>query len=452
MTGTSKMPWRFGLSAVVLRALWFRRLSVGLTLLTLALSVALFLSVSRIQHAAKASFLQTVSGLDLILAPRDSDLNVLLYSVFGLGAPTAALAPQALEQLTKAPDVAWTLPVAMGDAHRGYQVLATLPEVFDQLRLAGGRPMAIAQGRAFAGTAEVVLGAEVANKLGYALGQDLVLSHGLGLALTQDAQHSAHPFKVVGILAQTGSPFDRRLFVGLESMAELHQGRFQQGRFQQDGAQGNQGGNTLSAKHDNRHDAAVAEGQDDGHDEAHTDAVNFAFVGLKSPAAALRLQAQLQANLPGTTAVMPGLSLARLWGLLGQVEVALKLIAGLVLAVALLGLMAMLVSSLNERRREMAVFRALGARPWQIAGLLLAEAGLIALLGLALGFLITQLASALAAKFVAQSSGLVLSVAWPTPGEALALAAIFLSAILAALVPALRLYWQSLSDGLSPQG
>lgn len=412
------LPLRLGLIALVLRALWFRRLSVGLTILTLGLSVALYLSVSRLQTSAKASFLQTVSGLDLIVAPRDSDLNVLLYSVFGLGAASSALPEAALGMLRADPDVAWAVPAAMGDSHRGYQVLGTSPDLFQRLRLGSGRSLALAQGRAFAGPGELVLGAEVARKLGYGLGDSLVLSHGLGLALTAEALHSAQPFQVVGILARSGSPFDRRLYVALDGMDDLHPERF-----------------AGEAHHDD--------------DEA---AVNFAYVGLRSPALALRLRAKLQESQPNLVAVLPGLSLAQLWGLLGQVELVLKLIAGLVLAVALLGLVAMLVSTLSERRREMAVFRALGARPWQIAGLLLAEAGVIALFGLVLGLMATQLASALTAAAVAQRSGLVLAVAWPTPGEALALLAIFLAAVLAALIPALRLYWQTLADGLSPQG
>lgn len=454
-------------ASLIFAALWHRRLSVLLTLITLALSVTLFLSVSRLQSAAKTSFLQTVSGLDLIVAPRDSDISIMLYSVFGVGAPSDVLEPSVLEQLQSEADVAWLVPAAMGDSHRGFQVLGSKPALFEHLRLARGDKLTLAQGTGIQQPQDLVLGAEVARRLGYGLGQKIELSHGLGVALTEEARHQEKPFVVSGILAATGTPFDRRLYIDIEDMDGLHTERFLE-----------PAGPDLETHADEAHadeahaDETHADGAhtDETHadgdhkdgadmheahaDEAHANA-NFAFVGLKAPTLALRSQARLQDRAIYTdqalSAVLPGLSLARLWGLVGQAEAALRLIAWLVLAVALLGLVAMLVASLNGRRREMAIFRALGARPLDVAALLLTEALVIAVLGLVLGLALTQAATAGAAGWVAARYGLALSVSLPSLSEALALLAIFSAAMVAALIPAALAYRQTLADGLAPQ-
>ncbi len=461
-------PRRFGLIALIGQALWHRRLSVALTVVTLALSVALFLSVSRLQTAAKTSFLQTVSGIDLIVAPRDSDVNVLLYSVFGIGAPSSVLSAEVLETIRQDSDVAWIVPAALGDTHRGFQVLGTTPDFFDKLRLAEGARLTWAQGHSFEQAQQLVLGAEVARRLGYGLGQRLILNHGQGEALTQAARHQERPFTVVGVMAATGTPFDRRLYVSLADFDSLHEARFLTDRrtgaepeaaehaaADPEEARNEEARNEEARNEEARNEEARnEEAGEPGVESHHQSAASFAFVGLNAPSLALRAQARFQrqdaSNQQSLTAVIPGLSLARLWGLIGQAEAALRLISMLVLAVALLGLAAMLVANLNERRREMAIFRALGARPRDIAGLLLAEAAVVGCLGLAVGLAVTQAASAALAGLVAARFGLALAVAWPSVNEFLALAAIFCAALIAGLIPAGLAYRQTLSDGLVP--
>ncbi len=211
------------MSAIIrlaLQSLWNRRGTAALTVFAIAVSVTLLVGVQTLRSEARAGFARTISGTDLIVGARSGPINLLLYSVFRVGDATANVSWQSYQLVARHPDVAWTIPLSLGDSHRGYRVMGTTPAYFEHYRFGRRQALSFSSGRPFAELHEVVLGAEVARRLGYTLGREITLSHGVGEVSFAD--HVDHPFAVVGILAPTGTPVDQTLHVSVEAITDLH--------------------------------------------------------------------------------------------------------------------------------------------------------------------------------------------------------------------------------------
>jgi putative ABC transport system permease protein len=208
------------LIAIALRSLANRRLTVGLTIAGLTVSVALLLGVEQARKAAREGFVQTISGTDLIVGARSSPVQLLLYSVFHIGNATNQVSWESYRTVADSDLVAWTVPIALGDSHRGHRVMGTTEALFEHYRYAGQRRLAFAEGEAFADVFDAVLGADVAERLGYTVGREIVVSH--GIAARSFLDHDDKPFRVTGILEPTGTPIDRSVLVTLEGIEAIH--------------------------------------------------------------------------------------------------------------------------------------------------------------------------------------------------------------------------------------
>jgi len=186
----------------------------------IAVSIFVLFSVEAIRYHAKDSFSKTVSGVDLIVGARTGQLNLLLYSVFHIGHATNNISWQSYQQLATNPNVAWTIPISMGDSHRGYRVLGTTPDLFAFFRYGDQQPLDFAQGRAFSQLYDAVIGADVAKQLSYKVGAKIILSH--GIAKTSFSQHDDKPFIIKGILKPTGTPADKTVYVSLQAIEAMH--------------------------------------------------------------------------------------------------------------------------------------------------------------------------------------------------------------------------------------
>lgn len=411
---------------LALKSLLNRRGTVLLTVFTIAISTALLVGVERLRTEARSSFASTLSGTDLIVGARAGTVQLLLYSVFRMGEPTANVSWTTYQEIAAAPNVAWTVPLSLGDSHRGYRVLGTTPAYFEHYRYGSRQPLGFAQGAPFEGVYDAVLGSEVAAALGYTLGQDIVIAHGIGRV--SFANHDDKPFKVVGILAPTGTPVDRTVHVSLAAIEAIHLG-WQSGT--------RMPGRGVSAEEALEHDLTPK-------------SVTAFLVGLKSRVATFQLQRQINDyRAEALTAILPGVALQQLWSLTSVAENALRLIAACVVVVGVLGMVTALLTTLNERRREMAILRSVGARPRTILGLLCLEAAALTAVGIGLGVLLLYAIIAALRGYAASRFGLFLGLGWPTVSELQALAAIFCAGLLAGLIPAWLGYRRSLSDGLT---
>ncbi len=403
-----------------------RRFSVGLTVVSIALSVAMLIGVERVRNETRASFANTISGTDLIVGARSGPVQLLLFSVFRIGNPTNNISWQSYQEIASHPKVAWSVPLSLGDSHRGYRVLGTNGDYFKYYRFAREQTLHFEAGGEFADLYDAVIGAEVADKLGYQLDTPLVIAH--GGADVGFARHEDKPFRVVGILERTGTPVDRTVHVSLEAIEAIHVDW-------QSGAP--VPGLSISADQARKLDLKPK-------------VITAALFGLKSKIATFQVQRYVnEYKGEPLSAVLPGVALAELWGLIAIAENALLVVSAFVVVVGLFGMLVALLTSLNERRREMAILRSVGARPVHIFALIMGEAAVLTLLGIGLGLALLYLLLLVGRPFIEVHLGLFIEIGSPTAYEFTLLGAVLLAGFLVGSIPSYRAYRMSLSDGLS---
>jgi putative ABC transport system permease protein len=403
-----------------------RALTASLTVLAIAFSVMLLLGVEKVRTGARQSFADTISGTDLIVGARSGSIQLLLYSVFRIGNATNNITWKSYEDIARRPEVAWIVPLSLGDSHHGFRVLGTTPDFFTRYKYRHGQALSFAAGGPFRDLFDAVVGADVAQALGYKVGDAIVVAHGLGSVAF--VEHADKPFRVSGVLAKTGTPVDRTVHVSLEAIEAIHVD-WQQGMPVP--------GQSVPADDVRKMDLAPK-------------AVTGALVGLKSRLATFKLQRAInQYAAEPLSAIIPGAALQELWGLVGTAETALAAVSTMVVATALLGMVTMVLTTLNERRREMAILRSVGARPATILGLLATEAGLLTLAGVILGVVLLYAGLAVLQPYIDRAYGLHIDITAPTRREWLTLAAIVAAGFAAGLLPALRAYRLSLADGMT---
>ncbi|WP_026958199.1 ABC transporter permease [Aliagarivorans taiwanensis] len=396
-------------------SLWARRSSALLTVMTIALSVALLLGVEQLRLQTKQSFASTVSGTDLIVGARSGQTQLLLYSIFHIGNATNNISWSSYQDIAAQRNVKWTIPIALGDSHRGYRVVGTNSDFFEYYRYGRREPLSFAQGNGFETTFEAVLGAEVARSLGYELGQEIVVAH--GVAEISFNVHDQHPFEVVGILAPTGTPVDRSVMVGLDAIEAIHM------PVQPDGYTAEQ----LEPK-----------------------SITAFLMGMNSRVQVFTQQRAINNyRAEPLLAILPGVALQELWGVLGMAEQALLAVSVCVVLTGLLSMLAALLASLKERRREMAILRSVGARPYQIFLLLVLESLLLSVAGVILGALLKYALLAALQPFMLNQMGLYLTLGGLSNSQWQMLLAVVMVGTFSGMIPAWRAYRYSLNDGMS---
>lgn len=403
-----------------------RRTTAALTVISIALSVALLVGVERIRNETRSSFANTISDTDLIVGARGGAVQLLLYSVFRIGDATNNISWQSYQDIAGHPKVAWAVPLVLGDSHRGFRVLGTSDDYFQRYRFGRKQDLRFAEGRPFEALYDAVLGAEVAAKLGYRLGDMITIAH--GASDVSFTRHDDKPFRVVGILQRSGTPVDRTVHVGLQSIEAVHVGW--------------QSGAPLPG--------VEATAEQIRSMDLTPKTVTAVLLGLKSKTATFRVQRFVNdyAAEP-LSAILPGVALTQLWGLMGIAENALLVISAFVVIVGLFGMLTALLAGLNERRREMAILRSVGARPWHVFTLIMGEATFLTLLGVALGSGWLYGLLLIAKPLIESRFGIAITIGAPTTHEMILFAAVILAGFLAGIYPAYRAYRLSLADGLS---
>ena len=400
-----------------------RVLTVGMTILAIALSVALFLGVEKIRTGAKASFADTISGTDLIVGARSGSVQLLLYSVFRIGNATNNMTWVSYQDIADRPEVDWIVPISLGDSHRQFRVMGTTPAFFERYKYRSGQSLAVRDGAIMSDLFDTVIGADVAATLGYDIGDPIVVAHGLA----SFSQHKDQPFRISGILEKTGTPVDRTVIVSLEAIEAVHVDW-------QSGAQ--------------------VPGKSTPTDvirqmELEPQAVTAALVGVKSRLQVFGLQRSINeyAQEP-LLAILPGVALQELWQIVGIAETALIAVSAMVVVTALIGMMATIFSSLNERHREMAIFRAMGARPRVVLCLLVLEAVVMAAIGVIFGLVLLYVGLFVGQPLIDSAFGLWLPIEAPTMRDIWVLFGVVAAGAIVSMVPALRAYRMSLADGM----
>ncbi|ODW22478.1 ABC transporter permease [Vibrio parahaemolyticus] len=416
MSAVIKLAWK---------SLMNRKATAVLTIMTVAISVILLLGVERIRTQAKDSFANTISGTDLIVGGRSGQVNLLLYSVFRIGNATNNIDWKSYQEFSQHRAVDWAIPISLGDSHKGFRVMGTNHSYFEHYKYGSKQPLTFSKGREFNGLFETVLGSDVAKQLGYQIGSEIIIAH--GISDVGFSRHDKLPFKVVGILAPTGTPVDKTVHVSLEAIEAIHVGWESGARL----------GPTPDAKVLQERDFQPKQ-------------ITAMLVGLKSRIQTFALQRQIN-NYPKEplSAIMPGVALHELWGMMSVAEQALMAVSGFVVIAGLLGMLSSLLTSLQERRREMAILRAMGARPRHVFSLLISEASLLTAAGIVTGVLGLYAILALLQPLIQQHYGINLTLSTLSAYEWMLLSFVQCAGIVIGFIPAFRAYRQSLSDGMT---
>lgn len=410
---------------IALKSARFRRTSLTLTIISIAISVTLLLGVDVVRKEAKSSFVNTISQTDLIVGARSGPSNLLLYSVFHIGSATNNVTWESYETIAARDEVAWTVPISLGDSHRGFRVMGTTADYFEFYQYGTKKSLNIADGAVFTEVYDAVLGAEVADSLGYEVGDEVIISHGLVSA--DFAAHDDKPFTVVGVLDRTGTPVDRTVHVSLAGIEAIHI----------DWQGGSRSGLRLDAEQAERFDLTPT-------------SITAFMVGLDNPAVTFRTQRDIN-DYSGEplTAITPGSTLAEFWRTISTIEQVLFVMSGFVLAAGLLGMVTTILSTLNERRREIAVLRAIGARPSSIVMLIALETLLVVIAGCVAGIALLYGLLAIGRPVIADRTGIDISLGWLDPTQGLILATVVVGATLVSLIPGFIAYRRSIQDGLA---
>ncbi|CAH7350817.1 Peptide ABC transporter permease [Vibrio chagasii] len=410
---------------LALKSVLNRKATAILTILTVAVSVILLLGVERVRTEAKSSFANTISGTDLIVGGRSGQVNLLLYSVFRIGNATNNIDWKSYQEFSQHKAVKWAIPISLGDSHKGFRVMGTNHSYFENYRYGSKQPLTFQQGKEFNELFDVVIGADVAKKLDYKIGDQIILAH--GISDVAFSRHDNLPFKIVGILAPTGTPVDKTVHVSLEAIEAIHVGW----------ESGANLGHTPDAETLKTYDFQPQQ-------------ITAMMLGLNSKIQTFALQREINNyRQEPLSAIMPGIALHELWGMMAVAEQALLIVSGFVVVAGLLGMLSSLLTSLQERRREMAILRAMGARPRHVFGLLISEASALTFLGITLGVAVLFALIAVVAPIVQQSYGIYISISAITPHEWKLLMLVQIAGIIIGFIPAFRAYRQSLSDGMT---
>lgn len=403
-----------------------RLLPIVLVMLALTSSMALLLTVDRIKVATQNGFNQSLSGVDLVLGPRGSGIELMLYTVFHLGKPTNNITTETLKDITQNPKIEWAVPIALGDSHRGFRVIATSSEYFQRIKFGGDQSLQFRDGVAFRELNQVVIGSAVADALGYTVGTPMFVTHGSG---SLGELHDDFAFNVSGILVPTGTPTDQAIFVSLEGYELIHLGW-------------TNGSQAISLKN--------IDIQQIPKERLYPKTITAAYLGLSSKLGLFQVARSInEYSEEAVSAIIPGVALAELWSIVGSIDSVFKLLNWLIIGISIIAMMTMTMTALESRTREMTILRALGATPAHLSSMILAEIALISGFSVLLAIGLVRVLTWVSVDLLSEWAGIRIELIWITTNELLILGLIVLAGLIASLIPAGMVYKRSLHRGFS---
>lgn len=394
---------------LVCRSLRQHFLSTAVTSLSIALAGGLWLSVWAIRDQANAVFTKVDSGFDAVLGARSSKLQLVLNAIFHVEASPGNLDWEDFEDIQSHPAVAKAIPLAVGDNYRGYRLAGVSTNLFSEIEYRPGRRFQVfPNGRIFdPGRQEAVVGSFAARKLGLKVGDTFHPYH--GLTFDPEKQHE-ETYHVVGILQPSNTPADRVIWIPLAGLQRMS-----------------------------------------GHDPQAATKISAVLIKVRSPLAGFRLDTLYNKQGDRLTLAYPiGQIMAQLFSKVRWFDRVLELIASLVAVVAAASVLASIHNSMNERRRDIAILRALGARRRTIFGTILLEAIAISVLGMAAAFAVYFAIFAVVAAILRAELGVVLLAAqwhWVMLWAPLLMTGM---SALAGLAPAVKAYRTNVAKHLAP--
>ena len=413
--------------SLLLKSIRSRIIPTSLVTISLMASMVLLLSIERIQQGAEEGFNQSISGVDVIIGPRSSSLELVLYTVFHLGRPTNNITTKTIDDIKLRNDIDWIVPIALGDSHKGFRVIATQSNYFEHIKYSDNQSLTFLKGRAFSELPEVVLGSDVADKLNYSLGSNIQITHGSVEATGN--KHDDFSFKASGILNKTGTPIDQAIFVDLKGYELLHLGW-------------KSGKKVFSL--DNIDLSTIPK------EDLNPKTLTAAFVGLKSKLTLFNFSKSIR-EYPNEaiSAVIPGVALSELWSIVGLVDKGFELLSWIIIAISLIAMITLIIASLDNRKQEMTIYRANGASPRFLATMVIYESLVIGLVAIIGAIILVTIVTYFATSQLNLTLGISPSFQWISLGDIKVFSVILLAGVLSSLIPAVMVFRKNLHQTLS---
>ena len=413
--------------SLLLKSMRSRIIPTSLVTISLMASMVLLLSIERIQQGTEEGFNQSISGVDAIIGPRSSSLELVLYTVFHLGRPTNNITTKTINDVKQRSDVSWLVPIALGDSHRGYRVIATEPNYFQHIRYGNNQPLTFSKGAPFTELSEATLGSDVAEKLNYSVGSEIQITHGSIESI--GSKHDDFSFTVTGVLNKTGTPIDQAIFLDLKGYELLHLGW--------------KSGKKVFSLEDIDLSSLPP-------DALNPKTVTAAFVGLKSKLTIFNFSKNIR-EYPekAISAVIPGIALSELWSIVGLVDKGFQLLSWIIIAISLIAMVTLIIASLDNRKQEMTIYRANGASPKFLAAMVVYESLVIGLVAIIGAIILVTAVTYFATSQLNLALGISPSFKWISLDEIKVFGIILLSGVLSSLIPAAMVFRKNLHQALS---
>jgi len=396
---------------IVWKSLRQHALSTMVTALSIALACGLLMAVWSVKEQAQATFTGVNEGFDAVLGARGSKLQLVLNSIFHLESSPGNLAWTDYEDIAGNPNVELAVPIAVGDNYHGYRLVGTTPAYFEQTEYAPGQKFALQPGGALFDPArrEALAGDFVARKMNLKVGDTFHPFH--GLIFDEKSQH-AETYVVTGILKPSNTPADRVMWIPLEGLQKMA-----------------------------------------GHDPKTATEISAVLVKLKPGRVMAGFHMDMVYNKQGnrlTFAWPIGRVVAELFDKIGWFDKVLALVSYLVAVVATASILASIYNSMNERRREIAILRALGARRRTLFAAILLESASISALGMMAGFLVYGAIVSVVAQIMRAQTGVVIDPFKFSRIMLWAPAGLIGMGALAGIVPAIKACRTPVAENLAP--
>ena len=413
--------------SLLLKSMRSRIIPTSLVTISLMASMVLLLSIERIQQGTEEGFNQSISGVDAIIGPRSSSLELVLYTVFHLGRPTNNITTKTINDVKQRSDISWLVPIALGDSHRGYRVIATEPNYFQHIRYGNNQPLTFSKGAPFTELSEATLGSDVAEKLNYSVGSEIQITHGSIESI--GSKHDDFSFTVTGVLNKTGTPIDQAIFLDLKGYELLHLGW--------------KSGKKVFSLEDIDLSSLPP-------DALNPKTVTAAFVGLKSKLTIFNFSKNIR-EYPeeAISAVIPGIALSELWSIVGLVDKGFQLLSWIIIAISLIAMVTLIIASLDNRKQEMTIYRANGASPKFLAAMVIYESLVIGLVAIIGAIILVTAVTYFATSQLNLALGISPSFKWISLDEIKVFGIILLSGALSSLIPAAMVFRKNLHQALS---
>ena len=413
--------------SLLLKSMRSRIIPTSLVTISLMAAMVLLLSIERIQQGTEEGFNQSISGVDAIIGPRSSSLELVLYTVFHLGRPINNITTKTINDIKLRSDISWLVPIALGDSHRGFRVVATEPNYFEHIRYGNNRPLTFSKGVAFNELSEAVLGSDVAERLNYSVGSEIQITHGSIESI--GSKHDDFSFKVTGVMNKTGTPIDQAVFLDLKGYELLHLGW--------------KSGKKVFSLEDIDLSSLPP-------DALNPKTVTAAFVGLKSKLTIFNFIKNIR-EYPeeAISAVIPGIALSELWSIVGLVDKGFQLLSWIIIAISLIAMVTLIIASLDNRKQEMTIYRANGASPKFLAAMVIYESIVIGLVAIIGAIILVTAVTYFATSQLNLALGISPSFKWISLNEVKVFSIILFAGVLSSLIPAVMVFRKNLHQTLS---